>query len=107
MKRISFNPFRMWGSYIVAITFVLISLYVILNKGDLSPLLVTETVDGGDTTFLGKVVLIIAFPVAFFGLTIEGIIPQFFYIGISLLVEFVYGFLVGWGIHRLFIWLRK
>ena len=97
----SYNPFRMWTVYILAILFVILGVYVALNTGNLPSFLAVEENGGGHLTFLGIIVLVLAFPVAFFGLTLEGSIPSLFYYLLIIISEFVYGFLLGWGIHSL------
>ena len=92
----------MWGSYVGAFLFVLISFYVLVNRGDLPAILTEKQGFGGETTWLGKIVLIIAFPTAMLGLIIEGAVPAAVYYILILLFEFIYGFLVGWGAHYIF-----
>jgi uncharacterized membrane protein len=89
-KKKSYNPFKMWGSYVLAVIFATISVYIAINRGNL-------LVPG----FLEKIILVIAFPTAILGLSIQDKIPEFAYYSLVILIEFIYGFLLGWGIHAL------
>jgi hypothetical protein len=88
-------------SYILGFTFVFISIYVFLNQGNFPPSIVTVTENSGDFTFLGKIIFIIAFPTAIFGLTIKGFIPDFIYVSLALITGFFYGFLIGYIIQKI------
>ena len=83
-----------WG-ITFAIIFVVISIFVINSRGDLPSIFVEETEFGGDTTFLGKILMVIVFPFALLGLTIEGLVPNNVFLVLVLLLEYIYGFIFG------------
>lgn len=87
---------------IVGIIFIIIFFYVNVNKGDLPSIFVEETEFGGDTTILGKILLVITFPFAILGLTIEGIVSNNVFLLLVMLAEFIYGFAIVLVIQKLF-----
>jgi len=91
LRKNPYNPFSMCLTYILGVIFAAISFYISINRGRLS-------VPG----FLEKIILVIAFPTAMLGLTIQDKIPDIVYYFFIILIEFAYGFLLGWAIHSLF-----
>ena len=78
MKKKSYNPFKMWGSY-VGLVLALILTYITIT-----------------TIMLGDVKLIF---------TLEGL--KFFFLNIKSYIVIPIGFLIGYGIHVLIRGLRK
>jgi hypothetical protein len=97
----TYNPLKMWGSYAVAAIFVLLAVYALLNRGDLPSFLAVQNNGSGNMTFLGVIFLVLVFPVAFYGLTLEGAVAPIIYYAAIIITQIVYGFLVGWGIHSI------
>lgn len=91
----------MWGSYATATAFVLLAVYALLNRGDLPSFLAVQNNGRGSMTFLGMIFLVLVFPVAFYGLTLEGAVAPIIYYAAIIVTQFIYGFLVGWGIHSI------
>ena len=83
-----------WGT-VFAIVFVVISIFVINNRGDLPSIFIEETEFGGDTTFLGKILIAIVFPFALLGMTIEGLVSNNVFLVLVLILEYIYGFATG------------
>ncbi len=92
----SFNPFKMWGSYVgAAVSLLLIILMFVLGRigrtGQSRGIIFTSPVRTQLFTFGG----ILAKPFGLFG------------IPIGMIIWIILGFLIGWGIHSLFRFLKR
>jgi len=85
---------------ILGIVFVVISLYALSNKGDMPDFLSNCEGNVCTNTFFG-IVLLIVFPYAILGLTLEGAVSNNLFILIVIVVQFIYGYLIGLIIERI------
>ena len=100
---------------IIGIIFVILTLFVIMNRGNLPGIFTKEgdTSCRGDVcsptaelTFLGKVLIFVVFPYSAIALALEGILPDLLFFSLVLLAEFVYGFVIGdiiFGLKKLLL----
>ncbi len=89
--------FKHW----LGIIFVVLGLYAQLNRGDLPAFLSTQVGNVGTLTLLGKVFLVLVFPVSMLGLTVEGKVSEGVFLLLIVLAQFFYGFLIGTLINKL------
>jgi len=88
-KKKSYNPFKMWGSYVGLIISLGLSLIYIWLR------------TSGEWSISG-VIAILFFPISWLYNLMVNINPIF-----SMLLIVLYGFLIGWGIHSIIRSLRK
>ena len=91
MAKKSYNAFKMWGSWGGAIVGLLIIVLSISNEGLQF------------NTLLSKIILFPAYIV--YLATSFDLVGLFIFL--PFILEFIYGFLIGWGIHSLIRRIRK